>query len=146
MLASSSLLLDYLRRISLDTIDLRLERAVLAAQLLAYKAPIHSQATLDEVYNKTIDRVKKILGEVNEEYTLDIGLALRLYSGVLATRIRLISNATQFDVIKTVLESESAESEVGAAASELLVQLASNKGQMLLTAQAAGQLDALTED
>lgn len=146
MLPSSSLLLNYLKRISLDTVDLRLERVVLVAQLLAYKAPIHSQETVDAIYDKTINKVKKILGEINEEYTLDVGLALRLYSGVLAARVRLISNPLQFDVIKTVLESESVELEAGVPASELLTQLASNKGYMSLTAQAAGQIDSLTED
>lgn len=146
MLPSSSLLVNYLRKISLNTMDLRLQRAVLVGQLLAYKAPIHSMATLEEVYAKTEAKVKRILGEVNEECILDIGLALRMYSAILQTRITLISNPLQLDAIRAVLESETLSKEAGGAASELMTQLASNNVQMMLTAQTAGQLEVLTED
>lgn len=141
MTNAAAVLLDYLRQISLDSVDLRMQRAVLAAQLLSYQAPIHSKATVDEIYDKTIAVVKRVLGEVNEEYTLDIGLALRLYSGMIAARVNLISNPLQFDVIRTVLESDVVESEIGATASEMLVQLASDRAKMMLTASVAGHLD-----
>lgn len=135
-----TVIVNYLRAVNLDTYDLRLQRSLLCAQLIAYRVPLHSKITIDEVYAKYGTSFKTLLSEINEACALDVGTTLRLLNNLIATRIRLISDPLQFDVLKTVLESDTASDEVGDAASELMSQLASDSGKMALTIDALSKL------
>lgn len=141
----TSLIVNYLRSVNLDTYDLRLQRSLLCAQLIAYRVPLHSKITVDEAYTKYGASFKSMLNEINEACTLDVGTTLRLVNNLIATRVRLISDPLQFDVLKTVLESETAVQEVGDAAAELMSQLASDSGKMALTVNTISQLEDIEE-